>query len=127
MLSTKAAFHAQDLDFLSIAAQGFPPAQGGILAWGDRYGLGKAIARMEELNKKLGFSMAFTPCQGLRDAAAKGPSFRLRDDIPSTRAPGGARTVSAWAPVRPGVSDAVLTTLLSAAAAHAFTTLTSSA
>ena len=120
LLDTNVALHAQDVDFLLVVGLGFPPAHGGILAWGDRYGLAKAVARMEELNKKLHFAIALKPCQALRNAAAKGPSFRLRDDIRATPLPAGAGDVSRWAPARPGVAEAAVVTLLGVAARYAY-------
>lgn len=115
------ALHVQDIDFLLVVGLGFPPAHGGIMAWGDRYGLRRAVERMEELNKRLHFVTVLEPCRALREAAAKGPGFRLRDDVRPTGLPAGAGPVSKWAPARPGVAEAAVVTLLGVAARYAYT------
>lgn len=110
---------AQDIDFLLIVALGFPPAYGGILAWGDKYGLKRAVSRLGELGRLLRITAPFEPSALLVATANAGR--KLRPDIAVAELPRGVASVSSWVPARPGVAEAAVVSLLAVAARAAFT------
>lgn len=104
-----------DIDFLTVASMGLAPAWGGILSWGDKYGLKRAVERTKELAAKLHLP-ELKPSPRLQAEAAKGGV--LRPDLPATGAPRGAGEQPKLAPAGPSYVEAAVVALLGAAAFH---------
>jgi 3-hydroxyacyl-CoA dehydrogenase len=62
-----------DMDLAMIYGTGFPPFRGGILRYGDKWGLKNVVATLAELEKRYG--PRFRPAQLLTDMAAQGRTF----------------------------------------------------
>jgi 3-hydroxyacyl-CoA dehydrogenase len=67
----------QDMDLAMIYGTGFPPYRGGILRYGDTWGLPNVYRKLAEMEKQYG--IRFRPAELIRDMAHSGKTFYLQD------------------------------------------------
>jgi 3-hydroxyacyl-CoA dehydrogenase/enoyl-CoA hydratase/carnithine racemase len=67
----------QDMDLAMVYGTGFPPYRGGILRYGDKWGLANVYRKLLELEKRYG--ARFKPAELIRDMARSGKTFYLEN------------------------------------------------
>jgi 3-hydroxyacyl-CoA dehydrogenase/enoyl-CoA hydratase/carnithine racemase len=67
----------QDMDLALIYGTGFPPYRGGILRYGDKWGLPNVYRKLLELEKQYG--ARFKPAELIKEMAHSGKTFYLED------------------------------------------------
>jgi 3-hydroxyacyl-CoA dehydrogenase / enoyl-CoA hydratase / 3-hydroxybutyryl-CoA epimerase len=73
----------EDVDFGMIMGTGWAPFRGGPISYGDSTGLSAVVARLQELQKRVG--AYFAPCALLAEKAARGERFYSLPPGPESR------------------------------------------